>query len=90
MTLNPDQITQLWKDLSDRSEDEIKSRLARGGWRAAKRPFVELYLQNLEKERSERFSKRDRKIQRWILRVAVAGVVVGVAGVIATLLTWRF
>ena len=87
MTLNPEQLERLHKDLAGLSEDEIKRRLVSHVYREDKRPHVELYLDKLDMERRDRFSAKDRRIQLRILTVAILGVAVGIVSVIATVVT---
>jgi hypothetical protein len=51
-----------------------------------KRKVIELYLENRKLAKQGRFTAKDRQLQWGILWVAVASLLVGIAGVIATIM----
>ena len=86
MTLTPEQISELERDWSHLSDREIKARCASGHYGKEQRRHADTYLEKREMKRRDRFTAKDRRIQLWILGVAIVGVLVGVVGVIATVL----
>lgn len=84
MTLTSQEREAHQRDLKGLPELEIKRRLDGHIWRGEKRIMAEQHLETLEMDRRDRFGAKDRQIQLWILRVAIIGVAVGIAGVVLT------
>ena len=77
-------------DLKGLPDNDIKARLLNHHYRGNKRTVAEQYLENRDLARHQRFTQRDRSIQKWILAVAILGLIVGSASLAATIFAFRF
>jgi hypothetical protein len=87
MTLTDEERLAHQNDLSHLTDFEIRRRLEAHIWRGEKLKLAQQHLEDRELRRSERFGAKDRQLQERIFWVAVAGVLVGIASIIATLVT---
>ena len=80
---------KLKADLDCLSDNVIKARLWSHAYRGDGRTFVEQYLEDRDLARHQRFTQRDRNIQKWIMGIAAAGLVVGIVSLAATIFNIR-